>query len=263
MKNKKKNHYLAWLVAILLVGATVGTYVYVHHLQDIKAVKLAKQKKIDEKNQKTNRKMLKQQAEHLTKPMSWDKPSETLPYPDIKKYKDYKPSDRVWLSVSLKKQRLYVHQGPFTLYTMYAYANPNYENMNDNQRTPLGVYKIYKNRGTSYYDAPSGYYYHAWLSYGNKGKNMIQSVPTTPDGKELKVTKVLGKKYKKKHVINTNGAIWVSAPDAKWLSENIPAKTVIVIQDQKDNKDPYRAMKDYLYQMQKEKKAKKGINNEN
>lgn len=259
MEKKKSCQWLKWLVAIVLVCATAGTYVYIHHLEAVKSVKLAKQKKYDEKAEKVNRKLLKEQKEHMTKPIAWDKPSETLPYPDISKYKHYKTYHRVWLSVNLKKQRLYVHQGPYTLYTMYAYGNRTYEKMQAGQRTPLGLYKIHKNRGTDYYDAPMAYYYHAWLSYGPKGHLMIQAIPTTQDGEKIKkVTNVLGKRYEKKHVARTNGAIWVSAPDAKWLEENIPAKTLILVQDQKDKNDSYQVIKKYYKQKEIQEKFGKG-----
>ncbi|WP_290033125.1 L,D-transpeptidase [Ligilactobacillus cholophilus] len=249
MEKKKRHLWLSWLVAILLVGATVGTYVYVHHLESIKEVKITKQKKIDEKNEKINKKLIKKQKKNMTKPISWDQPSETLPYPDIKKYKNYKTYNRVWLSVDLKAERLYVHQGPYTIYTMYAYANRDYDEMSDNQRTPTGIFKIHKNRGTDYYDAPKGYFYHAWLSFGKHGNSMIQSVPTTENGGKIKkITDVLGKRYKHKHVVKTNGAIWLSAPDAKWLVENIPAKTIIIIQSQKEKTDPYQTLKKYYEQ---------------
>lgn len=260
MKKKRNKMWLQWLVALILVGGTVSTYFYIHHLEAVKSVKLAKQKKIDEKAAKVNRKMMKKQAQHMERP-AWNKPSETLPYPNISKYKNKKTYNKVWIYVNLKTQRLYVNQGPYTLYTMYIYANKNYEQMAGDQRTPLGLFKIHKKRGSDFYDAPKSYYYHSWLSYGPKGNFMIQSVPTTQDGKAIKkVTNTLGKKYKHKHVAKTYGAIWVSAPDAKWLAENLPAKTMILIQDQKDTNDPYQVLKKYYQNKKIEKQFGTGEN---
>ena len=141
---KKKSSWLAWLVAIVLVAGTVGSYIYIKHEEGIRAVKLAKEKKRDEHDAKINARMMKKQREHLRKPVEWNKPSETLPYPEIAKYRHYSKLNRVWLSFSLAKQRLYVHQGPFTIYTMYAYGNPNYQTMDNRQKTPLGIFKIKK-----------------------------------------------------------------------------------------------------------------------
>ena len=44
---KKKSCWLAWLVAIVLVAGTVGSYIYIKHEEGIRAVKLAKEKKRD------------------------------------------------------------------------------------------------------------------------------------------------------------------------------------------------------------------------
>ena len=185
---KKKSSWLAWLVAIVLVAGTVGSYVYIKHEEGIRAVKLAKEKRHDEHDAKINARMLKKQREHLRKPVEWNKPSETLPYPEIAKYRHYSKLNRVWLSFSIAKQRLYVHQGPFTIYTMYAYGNPNYQTMDNRQKTPLGIFKIKKARGTNYYDAPSGKKYAAWVSYSIPENHygirpMLEAVPTDETGK--------------------------------------------------------------------------------
>ena len=248
---KKKSSWLAWLVAIVLVAGTVGSYVYIKHEEGIRAVKLAKEKKRDEHDAKINARMMKKQWEHLRKPVEWNKPSETLPYPEIAKYRHYSKLNRVWLSFSLAKQRLYVHQGPFTIYTMYAYGNPNYHEMSNRQKTPLGTFKIKKSRGVNYYDAPSGKKYAAWVSYSVPENHygiqpMLEAVPTDGAGKvDKEAVKCLGKSFKHKHVAQTNGAIWLTTSDAEWLGKNIPAGTMIVIQDKGDKSDPYMALKNY------------------
>lgn len=257
---KKKSSWLAWIVAIILVAGTVGSYVYIKHEEGIRAVKLAKQKKTDEHNAKINARMVKNQKKHLRKPVEWNKPSETLPYPEIAKYRHYSKLNRVWLSFSIEKQRLYVHQGPFTIYTMYAYGNPNYQTMDNKQKTPLGIFKIKKARGTNYYDAPLNRNYEAWISYSNPGdpygvESMLQAVPTNKDGKvDKKAAKALGKSFKHKHVEKTNGAIWLTTADAKWLEENIPAKTVLIIQNRNDNSDPYAKLRNHYKFLETQKK---------
>lgn len=257
---KKKGSWMAWLVAILLVTGTIGSYVYIKHSENIRAVKLAKQKKRDEHDSRINKKLVKKQRDHLRKPVEWNQPSSTLSYPKIAQYRHYSKLNRVWLSFSLSKQRLYVHQGPFTIYTMYAYGNPNYRNMNDKQKTPLGIFKIEKSRGVNYYDAPSGRNYAAWLSYDNPYnpygvQSMLQAIPTNKNGKVNKsALKCLGKVFKHKHVANTNGAIWLTTADAKWLEQNIPAKTMLVIQSRDDQGNPYLALKDHYQYLETQKK---------
>ena len=257
---KKKSSWLAWLVAIVLVAGTVGSYVYIKHEEGIRAVKLAKEKKRDEHDAKINVRMMKKQREHLRKPVEWNKPSETLPYPEIAKYRHYSKLNRVWLSFSLAKQRLYVHQGPFTIYTMYAYGNPNYQTMDNRQKTPLGIFKIKKTRGTNYYDAPSARSYAAWISYSNPGdpygvQSMLQAVPTDKNGKvDKEAVKCLGKSFKHKHVAQTNGAIWLTTSDAEWLEKNIPAKTMLVIQSRSDKGNPYNELKSHYKYLETQKK---------
>ena len=261
-KQKNKNWYwLSWIIAIILVIITAGSYGYVKHQEDLKTIKIAKQEKIDKKNAQINKKLLKEQETHMRSHIKWNESSETLPYPDISKYKHYKDKNRVWLSVSLKKQRLYVHQGPYTIYTMYAYANKNYQKMDDDQRTPLGMFKIGKNRGTDYYDAPQKYNFKAWMTFTPVGKGSqqyaLQSVPVTQNNCEIKhLMKYFGKDKKRKHVLKTNGAIWLTAPDAKWLEKNIPAKTLILIQDSNDKNKPYMVIENYYQQLKLKDKDK-------
>lgn len=257
---KKKSNWLAWLVAIVLVAGTIGSYVYIKHEEGIRAVKLAKQEKLDKHNAKINARMVRKQREHLRKPIEWNKSSETLPYPKIAKYQHYSKLNRVWLSFSLAKQRLYVHQGPFTIYTMYAYGNPNYQTMNNRQKTPLGIFKIEKTRGTNYYDAPLNRKYAAWLSYTNPNdrygvQSMLQAIPTDKNGNvDKKAVKCLGKSFKHKHVAKTNGAIWLTTTDAEWLEKNIPAKTMLIIQSRSDKNNPYIELKNHYKYLETQKK---------
>lgn len=257
---KKKGSWLAWVVAIILVIGTIGSYVYIKHSEGIRAIRLAKQKRRDQRDSQINKKMVHKQMEHLRKPVHWDQPSSTLPYPKIAQYRHYSKLNRVWLSLSLAKQRLYVHQGPFTIYTMYAYGNPNYQVMDNKQKTPLGIFKIENSRGTNYYDAPSERQYAAWLAYHNPYnqygvQSMLQAVPTNKEGKVNKAAlECLGKVFKHKHVSNTNGAIWLTTADAKWLGQNIPAKTMLIIQSRNDQSNPYLALKNHYQYLETQRK---------
>lgn len=81
-------------------------------------------------------------------PIDWQKPSETLPYPDVSQaIKAKKLDQKIWLLVSPNKQRVYVRQGPYTLYTMYASIGKNFENVKNYQETPTGDFKLQKERG--------------------------------------------------------------------------------------------------------------------
>lgn len=237
----KKSSWLQWGVAIILIGLTAFSALYIHRAEQKNAIKVEKQAKLDKAEVKKKKELLQEQKKHMRAPVAWDKSSETLPYPDVKKaVKSKKLKDKIWLDVSPKNQRVYVRQGPLVLYTMYASIAKNYDKVPDYQRTPNGMFKLQKQRGDSYYDATKGYGAKYWTSFEGKGAYRFESVPVDKDGNVIaSQAKLLGKKVTKKHNIKAYGSIRLTTEDAKWIMENLPAKTRVYIEDDKPKHDPW------------------------
>lgn len=147
-------------------------------------------------------------------PINWQKPSEYLPYPDLKKY------HHINIYVSLKKQRVYIRNNNKVLYTMYASTGAN----SGDQATPTGTYHIQPERGHFFYNAKSkeGAFY--WVSWQGHGIYLFHTVPADAQGHFItKEADKLGKKA------SSHGCIRLAVPDAKWLYENIPKGTKVVI----------------------------------
>ncbi|WP_412030966.1 L,D-transpeptidase [Bacillus nakamurai] len=147
-----------------------------------------------------------------TKETDWTKPTGGT-YPDIKK----KP---VWIDVSTEKQRAYIKEGSKTLYTMVISSGLD---RSDDESTPKGTFYIQPERGKWFFSL--GYKEGAeyWVSWKNHGEFLFHSVPMTEN------KKVIEKEAKKLGTKASHGCIRLAIPDAKWIYENIPVKTKVVI----------------------------------
>ena len=126
----KKASWIHWAVAIILVGLAGYSAVYIHRAEEKNALKVERQAKLDKQEEKRKKELLREQKKHMQTPIDWQKPSETLPYPEVSQaIKAKKLDQKIWLLVSPNKQRVYVRQGPYTLYTMYASIGKNFENV--------------------------------------------------------------------------------------------------------------------------------------
>lgn len=235
-----------WIIALIFVGAAGYSVMFVHRAEQQNAVKMAKQAKRDAKMKKKQSRLKEDQKKRARKPVEWSKSSLTGDYPDLSPYRHYKKKkNKVWLDVSVRKQRVYVMQGQYRLYTMYASIGKNYDRTQGYQRTPTGTFKLQKQHGTGYYDATKGYGAKYWTSFEGHGAYRFESVPFDKDGKIIKKqAKRLGStSVTKKHNIRNYGSIRLTVPDAKWLQENISPKTRVVVHDRKSDKD----FLDFLY----------------
>ena len=137
----KKGNLIQWVVAVCLVLVTAYTAVHVHHANQKNAIKMAKQAKLDKKAAKREKQLLKKIKRHERKPLSYELSSLTMPYPNVraKQYHNTKKHPyRLWVEVSLAKQRVYIKSGRYTLYTMNASAAKNYDKgQKEYQKTPL------------------------------------------------------------------------------------------------------------------------------
>ena len=160
---------------------------------------------------------------NMRTPIDWQKSSETIPYPDRSKVKD------LWGKVSLKGNRTYLYDGSKIIYTMYS-SGGGYQKDDKTRKmksaTPTGTFYVQAERGDSFFNQELGEganYYVSWL---NHGEYLFHSVPTKADGSyNLKEAAKLGKST------GSHGCIRLSVPDAKWMEQNLPEGTKVVIAD--------------------------------
>lgn len=81
--------------------------------------------------------------------------------------------------------------------------------------------------------------------YISCGAYRFESVPFDQAGKVIESqAKLLGQKVTKKHNIKAYGSIRLSVADAKWIMDNLPAKTKVVVEDNDPKHDAWEYMKD-------------------
>ncbi|MCS4321475.1 L,D-transpeptidase [Bacillus subtilis] len=161
----------------------------------------------------------KKTDEHMTaarKPektsIDWTKPSGGE-YPDIKQ-------KHVWIDVNVKEQKAYIKEGSNTIYTMMISSGLD---QTKDDATPKGSFYVEPERGEWFFS--EGYQEGAeyWVSWKNHGEFLFHSVPMTKDQKVIKTeAEKLGTKA-------SHGCIRLTIPDAKWVYENIPEHTKVVI----------------------------------
>lgn len=160
-------------------------------------------------------------SSHMRTPIDWHKSSETIPYPDLTKVKNF------WIKVSLKKNRTYLYDGKKLIYTMYSSGgmytkNPKTGKMES--MTPTGTYYAQAERGDSFFNQSlneGANYYVSWLDHGTY---LFHSVPTQAGGAyNVKEADKLGKST------GSHGCIRLFIPDAQWMSSHLPVGTKIEI----------------------------------
>lgn len=154
-------------------------------------------------------------------PIDWHKPSEKIPYPDLKKVKDF------WIKVSLKKNRTYLMSGNRVIYTMYS-SGGMYHNENGKMvsYTPTGTFYIENERGDSFFNQSLNEGANYWISWKDHGVYLFHTVPTNKDGQyDVKEANKLGKQPA------SHGCIRLSIPDAKWMMDNLKVGTKVVVEN--------------------------------
>jgi lipoprotein-anchoring transpeptidase ErfK/SrfK len=123
----------------------------------------------------------------------------------------------VWIKVSIEAQRVYIMNGNHPLITMVASTGLG------DERTPMGVYSIQKERGYFFYNSKlhEGAFY--WVSWLNHGEYLFHSVATDEHGK------VDAEEAKKLGHAASHGCTRLSMKDAKWIYDNIPYGTKVFI----------------------------------
>ena len=154
----------------------------------------------------------------LRKAGTWKKKSE------IKKYPKIKPNEQdLTLRVSLKGNRTYLLRKGKVLYTMLSTGGIYKKGKS---LTPTGTYKIQNGRGDSFFNYNLGEGANNWTSWSPDNVYLFHSVPTKADGNyNMKEAAKLGRTQ------GSHGCIRLSVPDSKWLMDNIPDGTKVVIKD--------------------------------
>lgn len=154
----------------------------------------------------------------LRKAGAWKKKSE------IKKYPKIKPNEQdLTLRVSLKGNRTYLLRKGKVLYTMLSTGGIYKKGKS---LTPTGTYKIQNGRGDSFFNYNLGEGANNWTSWSPDNVYLFHSVPTKADGNyNMKEAAKLGRTQ------GSHGCIRLSVPDSKWLMDNIPDGTKVVIKD--------------------------------
>ncbi|RRK09643.1 murein L,D-transpeptidase [Lactiplantibacillus garii] len=204
----QRKSWLVFVGIIVLVAGVFtvhqvnGMYAHARKVTTSKAVKRAKKRAAAKKTV-------------MRTPINWRKSSETVAYPDVKKYPDLS------IKVSLKQQRMYLLDHKRVLYTMYVSTGvPSAD-----RKTPRGTYHVQAERGKYFYSAKvdEGAYY--WVSWLNHGEYLFHSTPVDAQGHFIKSDVAdLGKKP------SSHGCVHLSVADAKWVYQNIKYGTKVIIE---------------------------------
>ena len=222
----KKNIIIGVASIVLAFGAIIGLAKGCAPKSDISQEaattqsKTTKPKKKAKKKAKQNTEIFRpyKDPKDLRKAGTWKKKSE------IKKYPKIKPNEQdLTLRVSLKGNRTYLLRKVKVLYTMLSTGGIYKKGKS---LTPTGTYKIQNGRGDSFFNYNLGEGANNWTSWSPDNVYLFHSVPTKSDGSyNLKETAKLGRTQ------GSHGCIRLSVPDSKWIMDNIPNGTKVVIKN--------------------------------
>lgn len=151
----------------------------------------------------------------LVKEGEWKKSSEKKAYPNLKKVK------KLVIRVSVKGNRVYLLDNNKVIYTMLASCG---KYKNGKSLTPLGKYQIIGGRGDKFFNSKLNEGALNWVSWTENCVYLFHSVPIC---KNQKINKSEAAKLGKQPA--SNGCIRLSLPDSKWLMDNVPTGTPVVI----------------------------------
>jgi lipoprotein-anchoring transpeptidase ErfK/SrfK len=128
----------------------------------------------------------------------------------------------VWIDVSIKDQRVYIKKGEDTIYTMITSSGLD---TGPDTSTPRGTYFVEPERGLSFFAPQYQQGAKYWVSWKNHGEFLFHSVATDANGNVIEdEAKKLGQKA-------SHGCLRLTMADAKWIFENIPERTKVVIRE--------------------------------
>lgn len=157
---------------------------------------------------------------HLALNINYKKPSENIAYPNLKDEKDF------WIKVDVANNKTYLMSGHKVIYTMYSSAGRSIrkETGGFTCLTPTGTFHLQDDKGKYKYNTKTKEGNHYWSSFKGNGKYNFESVPMDKAGKCLKeVAQSLGENN------ISDGSIYLSVPDAKWIYQHVKPGTKIVV----------------------------------
>ncbi len=137
------------------------------------------------------------------------------PYPQLKS------GEKIWIDVSIDQQLVYIFNGSERIYTMA--TSSGLDTIPDNS-TPLGVYHIQAERGTWFYSQAYQEGAEYWVSWLGHGVFLFHSVPMN-DKQQIIPQGAAALLHKASH-----GCFHLTVPDAKWVYENVPYGTTVVVE---------------------------------
>ena len=151
--------------------------------------------------------------------MTYLKPSETTPYPNLNNYHN------LHVLVKINQNKVFIKNGNQTIYTMYCSAG-KLDPKTHKSYTPTGNFKIQQESGKSFYNKQLKEGANNWISFKGHGVYLFHSVPTDQNGNYKPVpAKKLG------HQPDSHGCIRLSVPDSVWFKNNIPVNTPVTIEN--------------------------------
>ncbi|EEU29874.1 ErfK/YbiS/YcfS/YnhG [Limosilactobacillus coleohominis 101-4-CHN] len=222
MTNWKKNLiYCCFCVVVLYFGAVRPLTHQASHVAKSRTSQTANEKSPRSHHSKHHQQAAAEQS--IRRPINWKKSSETKPYPDLTKVKNFN------VLVKIKKNRTYLRDGKKVIYTMYSSAGNYHRDAQTGSQTsdtPTGTFYVQAERGANFFNSSlneGANYYVSWL---NHGEYLFHSVPTSADGSyNLKEAKKLGKST------GSHGCVRLSVADAQWMMEHLPVGTKVTIED--------------------------------
>lgn len=136
------------------------------------------------------------------------------PYPTIHK------GENIWIDANVSKERIYIKNGNKTIYTMLTSSGLD---TNPNTSTPHGTFHVQAEKGKSFYSPSEKEGANYWTSWKNHGEFLFHTIPTDKNGNYIKSeAEKLGQKA-------SHGCFRLPIRDAKWIYQNIPEGTKVVI----------------------------------
>ncbi|MBB1079639.1 L,D-transpeptidase [Limosilactobacillus sp. STM2_1] len=215
--NLRVKHWIYGIFCLVIAIIAIGPELHAASNSDDKKAVVESQVK----EESVKGKMSPSSEGHMRTPIDWHKSSETIPYPDLSKVKNF------WVKVDLKKNRTYLYDGSKIIYTMYS-TGGIYEKDSKTGKmksaTPTGTFYVQQERGDNFFNQSLKEGANYYVSWKNHGEYLFHSVPTKADGQyNEKEAAKLGKTQ------GSHGCIRLSIPDAQWMEHNLPVGTKVEI----------------------------------
>lgn len=135
-------------------------------------------------------------------------------YPTIRK------GDNVWIDVSLNAQRVYIKKGATTVYTMVMSSG-----VDPTHSSPKGTFYVEPERGTWFFSEKYQEGAKYWVSWKGHGIYLFHSAVMD------RSQQVIWPEAAKLGTKASHGCFRLTVADAKWIYEQIPTGTKVVVHD--------------------------------